>query len=562
MAEPSNQAELGKLFILQLLEGFNTVVAKQCSESLRTDNINLLPKISPLDYATPYDYLKDAQAIALLKKNPWAYTSAVNADANALRKFLESEDQCREVNHILRRRELSFPARSLLEEARNFIHRILGEVNLSFPDSDFGPGSSFKMKGQSSSIVRKLEGIPECTSACHDLVYFHILDQLPHYAISCGLVTRSKYSVNLSTRHLPVVGGNRLCFVPKTADCSRAICVEPLGNLLLQKSLGSQIRKALRRFGLDINDNHLGNAAQALHKEVARRSSIDGINATIDLSSASDSISYELVRFLLPDAWFDVLNQLRSPKTRLPSGDWVYNEKFSSMGNGFTFELETLIFYALALSVRRTYGTPSDTVLVYGDDIIISRDYAEKLIDLLETIGFKTNSDKTFLSGPFRESCGGDYFNGHDVRPIFLKGDPNEETFFIYLTNFIRKLSSVLTDGLCCDYSYYSLWKNCIRYVPTKLRTFGPSRFEHTIHVSYGEYILRGNTRSACRTIATKRQRIRCRTVDGINTMALYGIRSGGVSFRGAKTKYRRVTVEVFLEDFGTQAWSKNDHGT
>jgi hypothetical protein len=39
---------------------------------------------------------------------------------------------------------------------------------------------------------------------------------------------------------------------------------------------------------------------------------------------------------------------------------------------------------------------------------------------LLAICGFKTNHSKTFSDGPFRESCGADWYEGIDVRPFTL----------------------------------------------------------------------------------------------------------------------------------------------
>jgi len=39
---------------------------------------------------------------------------------------------------------------------------------------------------------------------------------------------------------------------------------------------------------------------------------------------------------------------------------------------------------------------------------------------LLEYLGFVANKRKTFWEGPFRESCGTDWFAGANVRPVFM----------------------------------------------------------------------------------------------------------------------------------------------
>ncbi len=206
-----------------------------------------------------------------------------------------------------------------------------------------------------------------------------------------------------------VVRGCRMSFVPKTSEVDRIIAIEPTGNQFLQSIVGTFIRSRLKsRAGIDLND-------QTRNQDGAFRAVVDDL-ATIDLESASDSVSTELVRWLLPPDWFSLLNQLRSPFVRIGDDRWRYLEKFSSMGNGFTFELESLIFWAICTSV-----VESRNVLVYGDDMIVPQGDASKVVALLEACGFVINKDKSFFSGSFYESCGRHYYDLHDVTPVYQK---------------------------------------------------------------------------------------------------------------------------------------------
>jgi hypothetical protein len=54
-------------------------------------------------------------------------------------------------------------------------------------------------------------------------------------------------------------------------------------------------------------------------------------------------------------------------------------------------------------------------VRVFGDDIIIPKDYVDSVILVLETFGFKVNRGKSFWTGRFRESCGKEYYGSRDV---------------------------------------------------------------------------------------------------------------------------------------------------
>jgi hypothetical protein len=192
------------------------------------------------------------------------------------------------------------------------------------------------------------------------------------------------------------------------------IAIEPDWNMFLQKGIGGAIREKLRRVGINLED-------QSNNQLLAGLGSLYGDLATIDLSMASDCMSYELVRFLLPPDWFDALEQCRSQCGVLPSGSVVIYEKFSSMGNGATFDLETLIFWALSAAVIDLMELEDRRLLVYGDDIIVPTAAFQNVCDVLEMSGFRPNRKKSFGAGPFRESCGSHFHEGDDVTPIYIR---------------------------------------------------------------------------------------------------------------------------------------------
>jgi hypothetical protein len=178
---------------------------------------------------------------------------------------------------------------------------------------------------------------------------------------------------------------------------------------------------------------------QSYHKLLARLGSLFGNLATIDLSNASDTVCINLVKLLLPSAWFEALFALRSPHTFI-AGHWAKLEKFSSMGNGFTFELESLIFWALDKTVSY-FSSISSVVSVYGDDIIVHTDIAHDLVYVLSVFGFTTNPDKSFIDGPFRESCGGHYHNGSDITPFYIREPLSFVSDVILVANQLRQWS-------------------------------------------------------------------------------------------------------------------------
>lgn len=221
-----------------------------------------------------------------------------------------------------------------------------------------------------------------------------------------------------------MVKGNRLSFVPKSNVISRTICTEPLLNMFFQKGIGGVLEARLKEVcGIDLSKQPEKNAT------LARIGSLDGKFGTIDLSSASDSISTSLLREILPKEAFNWLSYCRSPLTILPDGQEVELHMISSMGNGFTFPLQTTIFSCLVRAVYRICSIPTihprgrslGNYGVFGDDIIVDKRAYDLLCRCLCILGFTVNSDKSFNEGLFRESCGHDYYQGCNVRGVYIK---------------------------------------------------------------------------------------------------------------------------------------------
>lgn len=197
------------------------------------------------------------------------------------------------------------------------------------------------------------------------------------------------------SRVTEIVRGSRFGTVPKNNEKRRPINVEPFGNLLVQRVMGNRIRSMLRSIGQDLD------VLQDSHRVRIQ----DCTQATIDLSDASDSVSIDLVRFLLPPWMYEELMSCRSPMTLGLDKAYHIPKKISSMGCGFTFELMTLVLTALGRVL-------DPNASVYGDDIIISNVHAKRMIECMTSVGFKVNEDKSFVDSPFRESCGSNF---HDL---------------------------------------------------------------------------------------------------------------------------------------------------
>lgn len=391
--------------------------------------------VSPDSYLDHVSYLRDASSVAFLRKCQGLPTM-VDTRSAAIEKWKQGERDCYYSNQRLvrylpefRNSQDSDPRiASFIATVRKKIFDWIGPCPPSNLDGRFGPGATSSDVGLRTTIAHKISAVPSLTRGA--------LGVLPFWA-------RTAWGRSVSCHHgeIDVVRGNRFLTVPKTALVDRCIAAEPSINVFYQLALGQVLRRRLQQATM-VDLNH----AQDKHRDSALSGSVSNSLSTIDLSNASDTVSRVLVKLLIPDRWYQALDSLRSPCTVL-DGRTILLEKFSSMGNGYTFELETILFLAIACSVVERHGpaVAGRDVLVFGDDIIVPSEAYPDLVSVLSFFGFKTNPEKSFSDNSyFRESCGGDYFRGHDVRPFFNKRIPNEPQEWITVANGIRRVSALL----------------------------------------------------------------------------------------------------------------------
>jgi hypothetical protein len=284
------------------------------------------------------------------------------------------------------------------------------------------------------------------------------------------------------------VKGSKATTVRKTAEKDRMIAVEPTVNMFFQQGLMAMLYGRMKAVGLDVE------CLPTNHKTIARFSSITAKFATIDWSSASDCLAIELIRFLFPPKWFDILERVRSPSIEI-DGVWHRTHMFSTMGNAVTFPLETLVFWALGKAVLFTDRNPrtnalllekqeikSAEVSVFGDDCVVPTTSARHYIDVMVDLGFIVNEEKSFFgSEKFRESCGGDFAAGYNVRPFCLKAPTTtrksglEPWLYIILNALIpRYISYFGTLGYVYDKALFHLVVELFKEHKLKLKLVPP----------------------------------------------------------------------------------------
>jgi hypothetical protein len=410
------------------------------------------------------DYLYARQIKGLLEKQDFL-DLGYDRERAAVEKFIAAERKCRVTNERLWSERPKWDVSGVLHTAQRIIAQILGPVP-SYADLPFrfGPGATTNVVGRVANFRAKLAAPMQCSQS----LVSGLGEFLEEFPLWCDTVATEH--LDGAWRVAVEVRPARLGFVPKTSKTHRTICVEPVLNALGQKGIGTYMKKRLGLFGVNLRD-------QSVNQRYALRGSIDGSLATVDLSSASDTVSYALVMSLLPIEWFDLLDRFRSECVEVPGGV-LELEKFSSMGNAYTFELESVIFYALALSVcdyldlvgKSIFGQKGELlerswpISVFGDDIIVPVDAYSLLLETLNWCGFETNVEKSFSTGFFRESCGADWLNGFDVRPFYLKKEVSDRVLFMAHNFFMRK-------------GERSLARICFNRTLKELRLMGPDGY-------------------------------------------------------------------------------------
>lgn len=419
--------------------------------------------IDPTRYDNSYSFSKDYLVYSFCRK----LVSTENDPSlkkEALSTFISAELHCRATNNRFRdRTDLNYGLESLLSRAQQIISKVLPSVTScrNALGCRFGPGSTFSLSGDKATWDNKIREDRISVTADSFGLARALLSSDPHFfEARYGILPEGPFSLIHSC--FEIVQGSKLITVPKTSKTDRSICVEPSANIMLQKGAGAVIRKSLKKYGVDLND-------QGHNQELAKLAFANSLS-TIDLQSASDTVSHGLVMELLPFDWYLYLDSLRS-KAFMIEGRWFEFEKFSAMGNGFTFELESLIFYALASAC-----VPIEEhhhVAVFGDDIVVPREYAPKLLELLAYAGFIPNQDKTFIDGNFFESCGKHYFRNFDVTPIYQKELPHDEAAIYRLANrlyrFALRQYGSGPDTDCCTKALRNAWLSAWRDVKSPL---------------------------------------------------------------------------------------------
>lgn len=388
---------------------------------LLDEDLALTETVSSRDVMNPENSITEAVKLSLrhsFYKKLAPNNISKDADEAALKLFIELNQTLPGVDENLL---ASDEDRMLLDTFANVYRSVLDfeidgvNFDLAFMRDHIMSGPGASIDGNVDTFYTKLFDSPLSTTSPYLITLFRAcISDSDHWA-TAELLRFAQFGFT-------EVKGNRLFFVKKNAGISRTCATEPALNMLFQQAARAFIELRLKtHFRIDLSRQ------PAINRRLAAEGSRNGSFGTSDLRSASDSIVTSLVERYTPNNLLGYLMQFRSPHTTLPNGDVVPLRMISTMGNGFTFPLQTVIFASVVKAVYIEKGLKLFTkegdfnFSVFGDDIVVRREAFDRVNFLLKVLGFTVNEGKSFNDGPFRESCGFDYFRGYEIRGVYVK---------------------------------------------------------------------------------------------------------------------------------------------
>lgn len=362
---------------------------------------------------------------ALFKKTQ--VEEAPDALTKTLEDFCRANDACSEKTPKgFRTQDVSIAAGLSISYARNYLWGWFEKQNEPAPAitqasievaARFGPGRSVGLGRQPSLFYFKV-GDARMTASSEFVRSWYETSVLHNPLCEAAEMARH---ARWGRAEVGIAG--HLTFVPKKYARKRIVVTEPTINTFFQLGLGEEVARVLRlNTGIDFSTQ------EDVNKSLAHLGSLYGTFGTMDMTQASDYLSLALIEFMYPPSlvrWFKIL---RTGVVQLDSGEEIPLHMASTMGNGFTFPMMTTLLTAVVFGVYKTldilpirsYEGGLPNFGVYGDDIIVVRKAFDLVAEVCSNLGLVVNGDKSFNCGPFRESCGADYYKGIDVRPVFL----------------------------------------------------------------------------------------------------------------------------------------------
>jgi len=373
--------------------------------------------------------------------------SQQDRDNAAWQSFIDDNQRCRKQNKMLKDWNLDVRLELVLQKSCEIFQDLFfaalddedSELLLTYGGRELVPRSGFStgpgVCNATKSSKHRMRNVHDKYSEC--LVFS-----------TDRAVTTMKYLSRVApwARDLPTTYyGGESCtiaeMVPKSDVTSRLIGPSNNGDLLLSYPAEAFLRRMYRHAGMTLSE--LPQHHQALSRIGSRmrssqlrrvvslvnsmmlnqhcgsfyREGEGSIPCTIDMKGGSNVVGTELVRRHAPLPLFNYLADIR-PTSISWQGKTSSIEAMALMGNGYCFPLQTLIFFCLCKATCALRGDKSAFISVFGDDIIVPHSAYNQCVNTLEGLQMVVNRTKSFRDGSFKESCGGDFYDGYNVKPI------------------------------------------------------------------------------------------------------------------------------------------------
>jgi hypothetical protein len=352
----------------------------------------------------------------------------------------------------------------------------------------------------------------------------------------------------------------RVISVPKTLKTPRIIAIEPVCMMYMQQALSERYVVGVEKD--DYLQHFLGFRTQEPNQLMAMEGSRDGSLATLDLSEASDRVSNQLVIHQTESwAWLcHALQVSRSTRADVPGHGIRSLTKFASMGSALCFPLEasvflTCIFLGIQEELNCRFTDRAELaqfigkVRVFGDDIVVPKEFVRACVGKLELFGAKVNHDKSFWTGRFRESCGKEYYDGHDVSIVkFRKVFPTHKRHVSELESFVAFRNNAYMAGLWKTATWCDEQLKGLIPFPTVLPT-SPALGRHSLIFFEEQRMCPNLQRPLVKALVTK-ERIPQDHLEGPHALLKYFLKRGDEPFADLKHLERAgrpVAVDIKL---------------
>lgn len=417
------------------------------------------PELSAVKWSDPMRYKAKYQLRTLLKRyitKPEKMHSKTLV-IKAYEAFVDTQERI-----SAPRKDIRLSSYYVCQRARRIIRDILGPYD---PDEHlaycrFGKRAAVGLGYRTSYLDARIRVL---TGSRHHLQWFrNEVAEKDHL-----LRSFAKSDSEVETQRLS------LTTVPKAWDKLRTILKNTVVGGFYSAGLGDLIVAKLKEDGYNLNRR------QEKHRAKVKDYSKNLTHVTADLSAASDSFSWSLMNRLFPRDWYVALKYGAIRNCTVGSRT-IQLQSFMTMGVGFTFPCQTLAFYAILRAVHELLGLSYGFVSVFGDDLIYPKRMHSAVVAVLTDLGFLLNKEKTFVTTPFRESCGADFYDGVDVRPFQPEGS-HEVLSGLHAVSYLYQVYN----GLACRWQETDL-PTVFNYLRTLLLKFTEKL--HQVPVDYPSY--------------------------------------------------------------------------